>query len=235
MENIFEKADSVRSVEDICLQIEAAILDGKLRPGNKLPSERELQTQFGRGRGLIREALRVLKQKDLIEIRKGVKGGAYVKNVGLSNISDSLSLFLKQKDIEPDKIIEFRESLDRTITTLALSKASKEQKSELYRDALAFYEKIEDGLVDMNTIGETDRRLNITLAKMADNPLFLWVVEAIQQGFSSYDYALYEEEEFRIATARNWHDTAREIMNEDPVKAHLYISNHYCLLMKCLD
>jgi len=235
MENIFEKADSVRSVEDICLQIEAVILDGRLKPGDKLPSERELQTQFGRGRGLIREALRMLKQKDLIEIRKGAKGGAYIKNVGLSNISDSLSLFLKQKDIEPDKIIEFRESLDRTITTLAISKGSREQKSDLYKEALAFYEKIKNGMADKNIIGETDRRLNITLAKMAANPLFLWVVEAIQQGFSSYDYALYEEEKFRIATAKNWHDTAREIMNEDPVKAHLYISNHYCLLMECLD
>ena len=63
---IFSPAQVGRAGEDIALQIEAAILGGKILPGERLPSERELQVQFHTGRGVIREALGALKQKGLI-------------------------------------------------------------------------------------------------------------------------------------------------------------------------
>ena len=65
---LFHPAQAGRAGEDIALQIEAAILNEKFQPGESLPSERELQTQFQTGRWVIREAIRALKQKGLIEI-----------------------------------------------------------------------------------------------------------------------------------------------------------------------
>jgi len=80
--SMFSPVQIGRAGEDIALQIEAAILEERILPGERLPSERELQVQFKTGRGVIREAIRALKQKGLIEIRKGGKGGAYVKKSG---------------------------------------------------------------------------------------------------------------------------------------------------------
>ncbi len=91
-----------RAGEDVALQIEAAILDGTFKPGERLPGERELQSQFHTGRGVVREALGALKQKGLIEIRKGAKGGAVVKNVEMHLVSESLALFLKQQRLPAD-------------------------------------------------------------------------------------------------------------------------------------
>ena len=61
----FTPAQMGRAGEDVALQIEAAILDGTFLPGERLPSERELQSQFHTGRGVVREALGALKQKGL--------------------------------------------------------------------------------------------------------------------------------------------------------------------------
>ena len=59
-------------------QIEALILDGGLKAGDKLPGERQLTEIFKVSRGTLREAFRALEQKRLIEIRTGMNGGAFV-------------------------------------------------------------------------------------------------------------------------------------------------------------
>lgn len=233
-ESIFSPVQAGRAGEDIALQIEAAIMSGKIIPGESLPSERELQAQFGTGRGVVREALRALKEKGLIEIRKGAKGGAFVKQVDVAHASEPLALFLKQHSIDPDHVAEFRESIDRTISILAISRGSRQEKENLVASAEAFRDAFNSPEPDMIALGEMDRQLNIDLARMTHNPVFEWIMRAMQSGFSSFDYALYENEDFRSQTINNWCDTAREIAAGEPLKALSYITNHYSLLMKCL-
>ena len=224
-----------RAGEDIAIQIEAAILEQKILPGGRLPSERELQTQFQCGRGVIREAIGALKQKGFIEIRKGAKGGAYIKNIDVANVGESLALFLKQQQIGPDDISEFRETMDRTITVLAIARASKAEKEGLVEDTEKLLQLLDDEEPDKDNLGKQDRILNIRFAKMSKNPIFEWVMEAIQHGFSSYDYALYDDHEYSRETAENWHATARHIADNNPMKALNSISAHYTLLQRCMD
>lgn len=223
-----------RAGEDVALQIEAAIISGQISPGEGLPSERELQSQFCTGRGVVREALRALKQKGLIEIRKGARGGAYVKQIEVGQVSESLALFLKQNHISPEHLIEFRESIDRTITTLAIARATAAQKQELVAEAARLRDFLGQEEPDMNALSEMDRELNIQLARMTGNPIFEWVMQAIQLGFSSNDYALYQDRDFREETIANWNDTAREIAADEPLRALSFISHHYVLLQRCV-
>ena len=88
---MFVPVQAGRASEEIALQIEAAIMDGRLSPGERLPSEREMQSQFGTGRGVIREAIKILKQKGLLEVKKGAKGGAYIRHLDVDNVSESLA------------------------------------------------------------------------------------------------------------------------------------------------
>ncbi|PIE69996.1 MAG: GntR family transcriptional regulator [Deltaproteobacteria bacterium] len=232
---VFMPAQVGRAGEDVALQIEAAILDGRIQPGESLPSERELQAQFQTGRGVIREALKSLKQKGLIETRKGTRGGAFVKQMDVALVSESLSLFLKQNPVDPSRLIEFRESLDRTIAQLAISRATQGEKDALVTAAEAFETALGAKDVDQATLGEMDRNLNIQFAKMTHNPLFEFIMRAMQLGFSSHDYALYEDPEFREKTISNWRDTAVEIRNNEPLKALSCIGYHYVLLQRCID
>jgi len=230
----FTKAISGSAVEDIVSQIETAIMTEKLSPGDKLPSERELQVQFGTGRGTIREALRTLKQKDLLEIKKGPRGGAFIKIAEVRNISESLFIFLKQKKISAVKLIEFRESIDKSIVSLAVSSSTTEAKSNLYEKAEFLKIICMGDHPDQELISKTDRELNIMLASMSHNPLFEWVMNAVQIGFSSYDYALYEKSYYRKLIAENWVETVFSIKEGDIVKALSCIGYHYTLLRKCI-
>lgn len=231
---MFTPARSGRSSEDVALQIEAAIVSGKIKPGQGLPSERDMQAQFKTGRGTIREALRALREKGLLEIRKGAKGGAYVRELDVYNVSQPLALLFKQQHVAPEHVVEFRESMDRSITLLALSRASAQARQELIRDAEELRTLALEPDPDLDLLGEMDRDLNLKLGRMAANPVFEWIMAATQQGFSSQDYALYEDPQFREKTAANWVETARQIAANEPLGALSCISNHYVLLRSCL-
>jgi DNA-binding FadR family transcriptional regulator len=231
---LFFPAQPGRASEDVALQIEAAILAGRLAPEERLPSEREMQQQFGTGRGVIREALRALKQKGLLDIRKGVKGGAYVRKVGVVNIGESLALFLKQHHVEPLALVEFRESMDQTLTQLAIARGSREDKAALVALAEEFESCLRQEEPEADRIGLLDRDLNLALASMAANPIYEWIMHALQRGFSSHDYALYDTPQYRERTATNWADTARAIADNDPMRAQSLIGYHYAMLRTCL-
>ena len=224
-----------RASEDIALKVEAAILDGRLAPGERLPSEREMQVRFGTGRGVVREAIKLLQQKGLLEVRQGAKGGAYVRQVALANVSESLALFLKQHPVAPEKLIEFRESVDRTITLLAIGRGAPAEKDRLLEEALRFEALLRAPAPDLAVAGELDRKLNLMLARMAGNPLFEWVMQALQMGFSSHDVALYEDPDYRDRAAANWRDTARAIAASEPMRALSFIGRHYGLLRACVS
>lgn len=232
---IFTPAQAGRASEDVALQLEAAIIGGQVQPGESLPSERELMQLFQTGRGVIREALKVLRQKGMVEVRKGARGGAYVKQIDVANVSESLALFLRQNRIDPRHVITFRESLDQTIAALAIINASAEDKQTLLEGARELSRTAHEPEPDQHLLGEMDRELNVRFARMSANPVFEWVMGAMQLGFSSQDYALYAHREFRERTGRNWQQTAQSIADGDLMRCKALIGRHYLLLRDCVQ
>lgn len=228
----FIPAQGGRCSEDVALQIEAAIVSGAVRPGESLPSEREMQALFRTGRGVIREALRALKEKGLLEIRKGARGGAFVREPDGSNVGRSLALLLKLHHVSPEHVIEFRESMDRTITVLAIARGEASEKQRLLSGALRLREAARREPPDLDVLAEMDRDLNLSFGRMARNPVFEWVMSALQEGFGSRDHALYEDAEFREQTTDNWVETATRIAAGEPLKALSSIGHHYVLLRR---
>lgn len=233
--NLFVPVKAGRAGEDIALQIQAAILEGKIEPGKRLPSERELQSLFGTGRGVIREAFQVLKHKGLIEIRKGARGGAYVRHLEGISASESFALFLRLHRTDPMHLVEFRESLDYTITELAIARGTKEEKHLLIEKADKLAETVNGGGASLKKLVGLDKDLNILLAKMTRNPIFEWIMQAVQLGYSSMDNALYEDPEYRASAVENWQDTARWIAASDPFKAKSFIAYHYRILREKVE
>ncbi|MBI9073978.1 MAG: FadR family transcriptional regulator [Desulfatibacillum sp.] len=231
---MFAPAQVGRAGEDVALQIEAAIMDGRVKPGERLPSERDLHVQFHTSRGVVREALRALKQKGLVEVKKGARGGAFVKEAELHNASESLALFLKLQRISPQFLIEFRESMDRTITTLAIARAGDEEKQLLLEETILLETLLNEEDPDMETVHELDRKLNIRLAQMTKNPVFEWIMRAVQLGLSSHDDVLYDDAGYRKRTASNWRETAQGIADGEPFRALSHIGYHYVMLQKCI-
>jgi DNA-binding FadR family transcriptional regulator len=86
----FEPISRKRTSEIVFENLEARILDGTFEDGDKLPSEEQLATQLGVGRRVVREALKVLEAKGLVDIQMGV--GAIVQRNDLDSFLKTLTL-----------------------------------------------------------------------------------------------------------------------------------------------
>ncbi len=100
---IFRPVRQLRVFEEIVAQLKESILTGHFKPGEKLPTERELVEQFQVSRVAIREALRTLENSGFIVTRQGANGGAYVTDLNFEFLANAfLDLFLADKISIPE-------------------------------------------------------------------------------------------------------------------------------------
>ncbi len=85
----FHSLQTVRVSDGIARQIREVIFAGKLKPGDKLPTERELVEQFHSSRASVREAVRSLEHLGLIKIKRGAGGGTYVSEANHRPVAES--------------------------------------------------------------------------------------------------------------------------------------------------
>jgi DNA-binding FadR family transcriptional regulator len=121
---MFKAAKQNRIFQDVVEQIQETILSGKLKPGEMLPSERELKAMLQVSRGTLREALRVLEQKGLIEIKLGVGGGAVVQDVSYDQMNESLALLIRYQKVSLRHLSEFRLGVEGRVSALAAARAT---------------------------------------------------------------------------------------------------------------
>jgi DNA-binding FadR family transcriptional regulator len=220
--------------EEIVRQIEAAIVSGHLRPGHGLPSERELQSRFEASRGAIREAMRILRQKGLIETRKGAQGGHYIKEIEIGQASEHLALMVRQKQLPLSKLLQFRYGVDQAILCVALKEAAPEECRKMADLADQLLNLCQADTPDMSAISKADRDINLCLVEMTHNPFYEWVMRTIQLSFGSYDHVLYEDPQTRREVGINWHRTAAALREGDIQKAMQWFGHWYVLLERRL-
>lgn len=121
----FHRVATRRIFEDICDQIRAELAAGSLRPGDRLPAERELAERFGVSRLAVREALRSLEVTGVVALRKGVKGGAFVQEGSPEQLTQSLRDLFYLGHISMSDLSEARGVIMRTIVPLACQRASE--------------------------------------------------------------------------------------------------------------
>src|SRR3954451_11201209 len=97
-----------RSFDDVVGQLREAILSGRIRPGDRLPGERQLCESFGVGRPTLREALRSLEATGLIEVRPGKGGGSYAVTPSESTLGDALASLVSLRGASLEDLAEFR-------------------------------------------------------------------------------------------------------------------------------
>jgi GntR family transcriptional repressor for pyruvate dehydrogenase complex len=105
---------SRKTVDVVVERLEAQILKGAMHNGDKLPSEEQLATRLGVGRRSVREALKILETKGLVEVQSGV--GTLVKRIDLDQFLDVLnrnvSSYLSINKADFDHVMELRQLLE---------------------------------------------------------------------------------------------------------------------------
>ena len=174
MSYVYKAIQTSRLYEQIVKQIEDSILKGALKPGDQLPAERELALQFEVSRTAVREAMKALREKGLVEAFSG--RGTFVTNGTSQTIRHSLDLMLKtgQLDRSPH-LAEVREILEPEIAARAATRAQDQHLASM-REAVAV---MDQALRDPDAYIEADLDFHLSLAEAADNPLILSLIDSI--------------------------------------------------------
>ncbi len=183
---MFQTAKQTKVFQDVVGQIQSAILDGRLKTGDTLPSERQLKEMFNISRGTLREALRVLEQKGLIEIKLGVGGGSVVKKVNAEQVSESLGLLIQSQKVSLNHLAEFREDVEGIVAARAAKRRTNADISELRQFVEAARKCVHRGTSQRDAFIDLDKQIHMILARVAENPIYISVLQSVHENIHRY-------------------------------------------------
>jgi DNA-binding FadR family transcriptional regulator len=146
---LFTVVSSNRMSENIVEQIRLLIRTEQLRPGDRLPSERDLGEQMGVSRVTVREALRVLEAGGLVTIRVGAKGGAFVTTPSSTRLGSNLADLVNLSPMTAAEVVEARQVVELGIIDMVVERATGEDIEalrELTREHQAALKRGEYGM-----------------------------------------------------------------------------------------
>ncbi len=171
---MYKAVRTARLYEQIVQQIEQSIVEGKLNPGDQLPTERELAQQFGVSRTAVREAVKTLTEKGLVESFSG--RGTFVTAPRSQSSRKSLDSFFEIGDLEdPGYLVELRGVIEPEVTILAATRI-EEQQLAMMREAVAVMDR---SMKQPEAYIEADLDFHLALAEAAGNPLILSLLDSI--------------------------------------------------------
>jgi GntR family transcriptional repressor for pyruvate dehydrogenase complex len=157
-------------VADLMLK---AIVAQRLPPGARLPSERELGEQFGVSRTVVREAVKALAAKGLIEARSG--SGLRVAAVDGAAVTESFALFLHGSTINYSKVHEIRTGLEVQMAAAAASRRTDDDLELLERAC----ERVEAAISDSRVAAVHDVEFHRAIGSATHNELYVVLRDAV--------------------------------------------------------
>jgi GntR family transcriptional regulator, transcriptional repressor for pyruvate dehydrogenase complex len=168
----FEAIRKNKVYEEVARQIEGLILK-KLRPGDKLPSERELAEMLGVSRSSIRDAIRSLELMGLVEPRQGA--GTIVCEVSAESLVNPLSNLLVRQQRQVSELLDFRKMLEPPLAARAATHASDEEVAEMEEILRRQDEKLRLGRLAI----EEDSEFHYSVAMASENTVVLKVLDIL--------------------------------------------------------
>ncbi|MGW1044721.1 FadR/GntR family transcriptional regulator [Streptomyces sp. NPDC002547] len=158
-EGLFKAVSSSRVSQLIVDQIRMLLKEERLQPGDRLPSERELCTQFGVSRVTVREALRSLEASGLVEIRLGARGGAFVTAPSSRRVGEGLADLLSLSPLTATEVTEARLVFELGIVPLIVERATEEDLDALRALCDEHAEAVKQGTYDMEMSADFHTRV----------------------------------------------------------------------------
>ncbi|MBC7876267.1 MAG: FadR family transcriptional regulator [Anaerolineales bacterium] len=157
-----------RLYERVVEKVLELISSGAWKPGFRLPPERELSEAFGVSRTVVREAVKALEARGVLESSTG--SGVSVRLADFNMVSRSLQTYMQLSNLVDFEIRlnEVRRVLEVEMVALAASRITPEQRTQLRE----ICQQMRDGQNSAKQMAELDFRLHITLAEATQNELF---------------------------------------------------------------
>jgi DNA-binding FadR family transcriptional regulator len=213
---MFEK---VLLSEKIADSIKKLIIDNKLQPGSKLPNEMQLTEILNVSRSTIREAIKILVSRNILEIKRG-KGTFVCEKPGI--VTDPLGVtFMNKKDLLL-YLFETRLIIEPEIAALAASRAT-EKNIKVLEEAFMHLKK---DILNGQDHTETDMNFHNIIAKSSQNPIIQRIIpiinDSIKEGYLETKDNLENEERIII-----YHEKILNAIKEnDAQAAKKYMKEH---------
>jgi GntR family transcriptional repressor for pyruvate dehydrogenase complex len=209
-----------RLYEDVVQQLQTLISSGRLEPGDQLPSERALADQLAVSRTSVREALRILEARGMIEARPGQ--GLFVRGRRTEEVVSILASYLMKERETFLEVLDVREALERKAAERAALLATDKDLEALKATVVAMQDEVLKGKIALDSDTEFHRVLgrasrNEVLSRMLDTVLGLMVKRRGEVFSRSYSGVL---------TLHQHANIYRAIKNHDPELAGALISTH---------
>ncbi len=176
---MFRPVKTKKVYEEIIGQIKKLIVDGKLQPGDKLLSERELSEKLNVSRASVREAFSALEMMGIIAIRPGE--GSFVRQVSFEGMLEPLSFILRMEIDDIMQLLEVRKILEVETAALAAQRSSAEDLEDIQGSLVSMTEELKRG-----EIGDAaDASFHFAVAKAANNPVLIRVMNTISDLMNS--------------------------------------------------
>jgi DNA-binding FadR family transcriptional regulator len=179
---LFQPVRTRRGFEAVCDRIREQLMSGELKPGDRLPGERELAERYAIGRSAARDALRSLEMAGVVEARKGVNGGFYIREGGHGGhgaLAQSMQDMVSLSRISIENAMEARTEITCVAIRLACLRATEEDFVLLQKD------------IDLHTnlfrLGQGSRNTQSVIefyrlvAQATHNPLIVMMVDALSE------------------------------------------------------
>jgi GntR family transcriptional regulator, transcriptional repressor for pyruvate dehydrogenase complex len=172
-------AEIAISRDGLASRLEEELLGRAAQPGTKLPSERQLALRFGVSRPVVREALRSLVERGLIEISPG--RGAFVRAMRMTDAARPLDALYRRQNATPRDLVEARLMLEREAAGLAAERAEPAELDAMQRILDRF-----DRTGDLIERARCDVAFHALIARMSHNP----VIETMFSSIASLTFEL---------------------------------------------
>lgn len=173
--NTFPKLEKQRLSHQVADQVEEAIIAGRYPVGGRLPSEQALADQFGVSRNVVREALKIVQERGLIEIVNG--SGAYVAEPDSGTARDALSRYLRLVGVDSSikSLYEVRKILEGSNARLAAERANEEDLKVLAE----CIRRMKDYVGSMERWTDADLDFHLGVAHATHNPFLSAILEPL--------------------------------------------------------
>ncbi len=229
MATVFKPIRPKKLSEEIVDQIKELISRGDLRPGQRIPSERELASFLGVSRPSVREAIMVLEAMGFLESRQG--GGTYVRSLADVTMADPLANMVERRDPRMlHALTEVRIGLETWSAYLAAKRAEESEIERLRELYAIMVEQAASGGWD----AEIDAQFHLTITAATHNTLQIHVLDTIQSLFQTTIMVALTEfytKEGYIELLLNHHREIMEaIADHDPERARDRMMEHLTLV-----
>ncbi|WP_076999785.1 FadR/GntR family transcriptional regulator [Variovorax sp. KK3] len=175
----FEPIAPSRAFEEIAAQIRELVATGRLKPGDRLPAERDLSAKFKVSRNTLREALRALELSGMIELRKGAAGGAFVLPGSSGVVVNGLRDLYHLGAITPGHLTEARVWLSEMVVRVVCERITEEELAALEANVAAATKADKAG--NFQERADLHREFHNLLAAATHNPIVQITMEGVME------------------------------------------------------